>query len=143
MPSPVFFIQKKKKRFGFFFFHYSCGFGAPTGHTPAQAPHSIQRFGSISYFPSPSLIASTGHSAWQAPQLMQSSLIQYAIGNTPPQKNRPFYGLMSLFYHIFMIFQGFSENKMKKGYSSREESSFNSFLSTLMTESFNIRTSFL
>ena len=53
--------------------------GAPTGHTPAQAPHSTQASASITYFPSPSEIAPTGHSPAQAPQLMQSSEIIYAI----------------------------------------------------------------
>ena len=49
--------------------------GAPTGHVSAQAPHSMQASGLISYFPSPSLIAETGHSAAHAPQLMHSSEI--------------------------------------------------------------------
>ena len=59
-------------------FNYSA-FGAPTGQTPAQAPHSTQASASITYFPSPSEIAPTGHSPAQAPQLTQSSEIMYAI----------------------------------------------------------------
>ena len=59
-------------------FPYSA-LGAPTGHTPAQAPHSTQASASIWYFPSPSEIALTGHSPAHAPQLMQSSEIIYAI----------------------------------------------------------------
>lgn len=58
--------------------------GAPTGQTPAQAPHSMQVSALISYLPLPSEIADTGHSASQAPQLMQASVILYAMGNTPP-----------------------------------------------------------
>lgn len=58
--------------------------GAPTGQTPAQAPHSIQVSASITYLPSPSEIALTGHSASQAPQLMHSSLITYAMEIAPP-----------------------------------------------------------
>ena len=65
------------------FFDYSA-LGAPTGHTPAQAPHSTQASASITYLPSPSEIAPTGHSAAQAPQLTQSSEIIYAIFHTPP-----------------------------------------------------------
>ena len=57
---------------------YSCT-GAPTGHVLAQAPHSIHVSASITYFESPSLIALTGHSAAHAPQLMQSSVILYAM----------------------------------------------------------------
>ena len=53
--------------------------GAPTGHTPAQAPHSTQASASITYFPSPSEIAPTGHSPAQAPHITQSSEIIYAI----------------------------------------------------------------
>ena len=60
------------------FFDHSA-LGAPTGHTPAQAPHSTQASASIAYLPSPSEIAPTGHSAAQAPQLTQSSEIIYAI----------------------------------------------------------------
>ena len=53
--------------------------GAPTGHTPAQAPHSMQVSASMTYLPSPSEIAPTGHSAAQAPQAMHSSEILYAM----------------------------------------------------------------
>ena len=53
--------------------------GAPTGHTPAHAPHSMQVSASMTYLPSPSEIALTGHSAAQAPQAMHSSEILYAM----------------------------------------------------------------
>ena len=59
--------------------NYSSRAGAPTGQTPAHAPHSMQVSASISNLPSPSEIALTGHSAAQAPQEMQSSEILYAI----------------------------------------------------------------
>ena len=49
--------------------------GAPTGQVLAQAPHSMQVSGSISYLPSPSEIALTGHAAAQAPHAMHSSEI--------------------------------------------------------------------
>ncbi len=47
--------------------------GAPVGHTPAQAPQSMQVSPSITKIPSPSLIAPVGHSASQAPQAIQLS----------------------------------------------------------------------
>lgn len=59
-------------------------FGADTGQTPAQAPHSMQVSASITYLLSPAEIALTGHSPSQAPHMMQSSEITYAILNTPP-----------------------------------------------------------
>lgn len=62
--------------------HFQAGFnyayastGAPVGHTPAQAPQSMQVSASITKIPSPSLIAPVGHSASQAPQAMQLSPI--------------------------------------------------------------------
>lgn len=54
-------------------------FGASTGQTSAQEPHSVHFSGSMMYLPSPSDIASVGHSEAHAPQEMQSSLILYAI----------------------------------------------------------------
>jgi hypothetical protein len=54
------------------------GWIASTGHTSAQAPHSVQISGSILYL-SPSEIASTGHSSMQVPQAVQSSFILYAM----------------------------------------------------------------
>jgi len=68
------------------YLNYSAS-GAPTGQAPAHAPHSIHASASITNLPSPSVIASTGHSEAQAPQLMQSSLIIYAIRKTPPYIN--------------------------------------------------------
>ena len=66
-----------------FYFYYS-GWGASTGQTPAQEPHSIQVFASITYLSSPEDIHSTGHSASQAPQLIQASFIKaiyyYSVG---------------------------------------------------------------
>lgn len=56
-----------------------CGFGAPTGQTPAQEPQSMQVAASMTILPSPSEIALTGHCGSQAPQLIHSSLITYAI----------------------------------------------------------------
>jgi hypothetical protein len=58
------------------------GWGAPTGQTSAQLPHSVQESAEISYLPSPSVIADVGHSGSQAPHEMQSSLIIYAMGST-------------------------------------------------------------
>ena len=55
------------------------------GQTAAQAPHSMQAEASITYLPSPSEMAETGHSAEQAPQLMQSSVILYAMVVSPPR----------------------------------------------------------
>ena len=55
-------------------FNYSA-LGASTGQAPAQAPHSIHSFASITNLPSPSEIHPTGHSPAHAPQEMQSSLI--------------------------------------------------------------------
>jgi hypothetical protein len=61
---------------GFVFFCFDqSSTGAPTGHTDAQEPQSMQVSGSITYLSSPSEIASTGHSAAQAPQEMHSSVI--------------------------------------------------------------------
>jgi len=54
------------------------GFGASTGHTFAQAPHSMQPEASITYLSSPAVITSTGHSGSQAPQLMHASVMTYA-----------------------------------------------------------------
>jgi len=55
------------------------GWGAPTGQTSAQVPHSVQASAEISYLPSPSEMAEVGHSGSQAPHAMQSSLIIYAM----------------------------------------------------------------
>lgn len=44
----------------------------------------MQVAASITYLSPPLEIAFTGHSASHAPQLMQSDLITYAIGKTPP-----------------------------------------------------------
>jgi hypothetical protein len=60
---------------------YAC-LGASTGQTLAQVPQSTQTLSSITYLPSPSLMQETGHSEAQAPQLMQSSLILYAMIHT-------------------------------------------------------------
>lgn len=68
----------------YYVYAYASGFGAPTGQTDAHAPHSIQQSASITKIPSPSEIQLTGHSASHAPQLIQSSLIRYAIAKTPP-----------------------------------------------------------
>src|SRR5699024_10720071 len=67
------------------FSDYCSDLGAPTGHTPAHAPHSMHSSGLITYLPSSSsLIALTGHSPAHAPHPMHSSLlILYAI-TTPP-----------------------------------------------------------
>ena len=59
---------------------------ASTGQSAAQAPHSMQLLGSISYLPSPSEMAPTGQVSLQLPQLMQSPLITYANGNTSKYK---------------------------------------------------------
>ena len=53
---------------------YACC-GASTGHTFAQAPHSMHASASITYMLSPAEIHDTGHSDSHAPQLMQESLI--------------------------------------------------------------------
>lgn len=66
--------KKKRVRLSFWNENYSCS-GAPTGQVSAQAPHSMQVSGSITYLPSPSEIAPTGHAPAQAPQAMHSSLI--------------------------------------------------------------------
>ena len=58
--------------------------GAATGQTSAQAPQSVQVLASITNLPSPSEIALTGHSASQTPHEIHSSLIIYAIKNSPP-----------------------------------------------------------
>ena len=74
--------RKTCRAFLFFRFEPNAAYsatGAPTGQTPAQAPHSMQVSALISYLPLPSEIADTGHSASQAPQLMQASLIAYAM----------------------------------------------------------------
>jgi len=60
------------------------GWGAPTGQTFAQEPQSMQAPSSITYFVSPAEMQLTGHSGSQAPQLMQSSLITYAMIFYPP-----------------------------------------------------------
>jgi len=57
-----------------FLFSYS-GWGASTGHTLLQVPHSIQIVSSIIYLSSPADIQLTGHSGSQAPQLIQASVI--------------------------------------------------------------------
>jgi hypothetical protein len=64
--------------------YFCCG--ASTGHTFAHAPHSIQASSSITYLESPADMHDTGHSASQAPQLMQSSVIKYAIISTSQLK---------------------------------------------------------
>jgi hypothetical protein len=64
---------------------YYSGFGASTGHTFAHDPHSIHASASITNLLSPAEIQETGHSDSHAPQLIQSSLIKYAISGTPPQ----------------------------------------------------------
>jgi hypothetical protein len=53
---------------------FGAGRHASTGQTSAQAPHSVQSFGSIMNG-EPSLIAPSGHSGMQTPQEMQSSSI--------------------------------------------------------------------
>lgn len=57
---------------------YSCT-GASTGQTFAHAPHSMHSSGFITYLSSPALMQLTGHSGSHAPQLMQASVILYAI----------------------------------------------------------------
>jgi hypothetical protein len=52
---------------------------AVTGQTAEHAPQSTHFTLSIARFPLPSAIASTGHSLSQVPQLVQASLITYAI----------------------------------------------------------------
>ena len=74
--------KKRPRRSGEAFLHCCkdhSALGAPTGHTPAHAPHSMQVSASMTYLPSPSEIALTGHSAAQAPQAMHSSEILYAM----------------------------------------------------------------
>lgn len=78
-------------------------FGAPTGQTPSQAPHSMHVSASITYVGSPAEIASTGHSAAQAPQAMHSSPILYAIEKAPPTH------FMLSFYHVLTKLQVFLE----------------------------------
>ena len=56
------------------------GFTAPVGHTPSQAPQSMQVSGSTTYLSGPSEIADTGQVAAHAPQLTHSSEITCAIG---------------------------------------------------------------
>jgi uncharacterized protein involved in high-affinity Fe2+ transport len=63
----------------FILLSYSASSGALTGHTPAQVPHPIQEFLSITYVVSPCDMHPTGHSAAQAPQLIHLSVILYAI----------------------------------------------------------------
>jgi hypothetical protein len=55
------------------------GCGAPTGQTPAHEPQSMQLSASTTYVLSPAEMQLTGHSASHAPQLMQSSLMKYAM----------------------------------------------------------------
>jgi hypothetical protein len=64
-PKPSFF----KKRFNY------ASSGAPTGHTPTQAPHSMQVSASITAASPSREIAPTGHSSTHAPQPMQASEI--------------------------------------------------------------------
>ena len=63
------------------------GLIASTGQSAAQAPHSMQAEGSISYLLSPWEIAPTGQVSLQLPQEMQSPEITYAMGNTSKKKN--------------------------------------------------------
>ena len=60
------------------FLNYSSS-GALTGQTPAQVPHPMHVFLSITYVVSPCDIHDTGHSAAHAPQLIHLSVILYAI----------------------------------------------------------------
>ena len=53
---------------------FGAGWHASTGHTSAQAPHSVQSLGSIMKG-EPSAIAPSGHSGMQTPHAMQSSSI--------------------------------------------------------------------
>ena len=79
--------RKTCRAFLFFRFEPNAAYsatGAPTGQTPAQAPHSMQVSALISYLPSPSAIAPTGHSPAQEPHIMQPPPITYAIGIAPP-----------------------------------------------------------
>jgi len=48
---------------------------ADVGQTAAQAPQSMQRAGSMTYWVSPAEIAPTGHSLSQEPQEMHASEI--------------------------------------------------------------------
>jgi len=48
---------------------------ALTGHSPSQAPQSMQVGPSIRYFGSPSLIADTGQTSLHAPHIVQASEI--------------------------------------------------------------------
>ena len=72
-----FLLHKKTARFitgSFYGLNYSAT-GAPTGHSPAHAPHSKHLSASITNLSSPSAIHSAGHTAAHAPHEMQSSLI--------------------------------------------------------------------
>lgn len=51
---------------------YACS-GAPTGHVPAHAPHSMHSSAFIQYFVSSSCIAETGQASAHAPHLIQAS----------------------------------------------------------------------
>ena len=48
---------------------------ADTGHSPSQAPQSMQVAASITYFGLPSLIAETGQVSLHAPHMVQASEI--------------------------------------------------------------------
>ena len=80
-------------------------FGAPTGQTDAQAPHSMQVSASITYLSSPAEIADTGHSDSQVPQDTHSSPILYAM---------IFYTSLNLYFYCIIssqkvnLFQDFS-----------------------------------
>jgi hypothetical protein len=63
------------------------GLGAATGHTFAQEPQSMQASSSMMYLVSPAVMQLTGHSGSHAPQLMQSSLITYAISYSSHKKH--------------------------------------------------------
>jgi hypothetical protein len=52
---------------------------APVGQAASQAPQSRHASASITYLPSPSEIAPTGHSPAHAPHIMQASVILYAM----------------------------------------------------------------
>lgn len=76
-------MEKEPSYTAWLFLHYNyCGWGAPTGQTFAQEPQSMHALSSMMYLVSPAEMQLTGHSGSQAPQLMQSSLITYAITNT-------------------------------------------------------------
>ena len=114
------------------------GLIASLGQSAAQAPHSMQADGSISYLPSPSEIAPTGQVSLQAPQETHASPITYAMGNTSKKKYffrtrtariTPLHttcDVTSLFYHspakmqvkIQVKFSGKSKKRGLRFYSS-------------------------